>query len=335
MYAGYDNCGFCGVNATFIGNTGGSQDRSASFSSAPMITDYATGSISDDNLQVSITEDKGWDRILNAALYTNIRSDQTKQDSDTYIIWNFFDPVFISDPHGYFSSVDVIATQTGVRTMDITYDISWNKSLPKSDVLLEVADFQSNTYTTSIPAAWKTFPVKQVAHVTPEETSEETIAATAEKTSEETIAMLWDGGVMNHIFLSNNVDYALVSNMQYFVEDDVIDVTQDDNIVVQEQESAIEIFEKVTISQDNVKVGVNYLKTLVISGTLNDKIFSAGSNITFTVTSPDGTVSEISAVTTSDRTFKLPIITDKFESGTYQFQPIYNDHMGEPILYKH
>ena len=97
----------------------------------------------------------------------------------------------------------------------------------------------------------------------------------------------------------------------------------------------MQLFEKITLSQDNVKVGNKYLKTLVISGTLKDEFHQTGEPVTFYISSPDGSDSQITAVTTSARTFKVPIIIDEFESGIYQFQPSHKDLLGEPFSFKH
>jgi len=287
---------------------------------------YSNGVITDGNLQVTVKENKGWDRTLNVALYTNIREDQTKQDSDTYIIWNYFDPVHVSDPHGYFDNVNVVTAQSGVRTMDVTYEITWNKSLAKSDVILETTNFPGQVGTTIIKEAWKSFPIKQISYETPEETSVET--------SVETIMTLFDGGIMNHLLLNNNIDHALLSAVDYFVNDEIIDVSQD-VVVLEQEQGVVQLFEKITLSQDNMKVGNKYLKTLVISGTLKDEYHQIGEPVTFYISSPDGTDSQITAVTTSARTFKVPIIIDEFESGIYQFQPSHKDLLGEPFSFKH
>ena len=315
---------------SFEGNTGTTSDWNGitrgqpdvTVNQPPQATSYSNGVITDGNLQVTVKENSGWDRTLSVALYTNIREDQTKQDSDTYIIWNYFDPVHVSDPHGYFNTVNVVTAQSGVRTMDVTYEISWNKSLAKSDVILETSNFQSKVGTTIIKEAWKSFPVKQISYETPEETSKETIMT------------LFDGGVMNHLLLNNNIDHTLLSAVDYFVYDEIIDVSQD-VVVLQQEEGVVQLFEKMTLSQDNVKVGNKYLKTLVISGTLKDEFHQIGVPVTFYISSPDGTDSQITAVTTSARTFKVPIIIDEFESGIYQFQPKHNNLLGEPFSFKH
>ena len=313
--------GNAGTTSLWNGITRGEEPDKVS--APPQATSYSNGVITDGNLQVTVKENKGWDRTLNVALYTNIREDQTKQDSDTYIIWNYFDPVHVSDPHGYFDNVNVVTAQSGVRTMDVTYEISWNKSLAKSDVILETTNFQSQVGTTIIKEAWKSFPVKQISYETPEETPKETIMT------------LFDGGVMNHLLLNNNIDHTLLSAVDYFVYDEIIDVSQDEKVVLQQEVGVVQLFEKITLSQDNVKVGNKYLKTLVISGTLKDEFHQIGEPVTFYISSPDGTDSQITAVTTSARTFKVPIIIDEFESGIYQFQPSHKDLLGEPFSFKH
>ena len=313
--------GNTGTTNTFTASTLG--EEVGKVAPPPKATSYSSGTITDGNLQVTVKENSGWDRTLNVALYTNIREDQTKQDSDTYIIWNYFDPVHVSDPHGYFNNVNVVTAQSGVRTMDVTYEITWNKSLAKSDVILETSNFQSKVGTTIIKEAWKSFPVKQISYETPEETSKETIMT------------LFDGGIMNHLLLNNNIDHTLLSAVDYFVYDEIIDVSQDEKVVLQQEQGVVQLFEKITLSQDNVKVGHKYLKTLVISGTLKDEFHQIGEPVTFYISSPDGTDSQITAVTTSARTFKVPIIIDEFESGIYQFQPSHKDLLGEPFSFKH
>ena len=291
-------------------------------SSEPKITKFAIGDITNDNLQVTVKEDSGWDRTLNVALYTNITQDQTKEDSNTYIIWNYFDPLVVSDPHGYFDDVNVVTTQSGPRTMDIAYEITWNKPLGANDAIIETSDFQRNVGTTIIKDAWKSFPIKQISYEIPEETSKEIIMT------------LFDGAVMNHLLLGGGTVQAILDGNEYFVHDKIIDVSQD-VVVLQQEEEVIKLFEKFTLSQDNVKVGHKYFKTLVISGTLKDEFYQKGDSITFSISSPDGTESQITAVTTSARTFKVPIIIDEFESGSYQFQPIHSDLLGEPFFFKH
>ena len=149
------------------------------------------------------------------------------------------------------------------------------------------------------------------------------------------MALYDDGGVMNHLFLNNNIDYALLSDLQYFVTDGTIDVSQDEKTVVQNEDELVkQLFEKFTVSHDNVKIGQKYVKTLVISGTVNDEFF-AKEPVMFSISHPDGTESKINAYTTSAGTFKVPIIVDKFESGVYQFTPSHGDLLGELFSYKH
>ena len=289
----------------------------------PKTSAISSGDVTGGNLKVTLSEEKGWDRILSAALHTNITGDQTKEDSDTSITWHYFDGVTVVDPNNYFNEVNVVAEQSGVRTMDVTYEISWNRSLANNNAILESSDFPGNVGTTVIEDAWTSFPIKQVSHEIPDETSEETIM------------MLYDGGVMNHLLLNNDISYVL-DDMQYFIDDSIINVSQDEKVVTQNEVNSIkQLLEKVTISHDNVKIGTNYAKTLVISGTLNNEFYQAGEHVILSITSPDGSESQISAVTTSDRNFKVPIIVDDFQSGVYQFTPGHSIHLGESFSYKH
>ena len=312
--------GGAGTTALFKHSTLGEEPDKAA--PPPKATSYSTGLITGGNLQVTVKENSGWDRTLNVALYTNVREDQTKQDSDTSIIWNYFDGVTVTDPHNYFDNVNVVTAQSGVRTMDVTYEITWNKSLAKNDAILETSNFQSKASTTIIKDAWLSFPIKQISYETPEEIPKETIMT------------LFDGGVMNHLLLNNNIDHTLLSAVDYFVYDEIIDVSQD-VVVLQQEQGVQQLFENITLSQDNIKVGHKYLKTLVISGTLKDGFHQIGEPVTFYISSPDGTDSQITAVTTSARTFKVPIVIDEFESGIHQFQPSHNDLLGEPFSFKH
>ena len=281
---------------------------------------YATGD-ADANLKVTLKENSGWDRILNVALYTNISAGEGIGASDTSITWNFFDGVSVTDPNNYFNDVNVVAEQSGVRTQDFTYEITWNKPLGANDVIIETKDFQSNAGLTVINEAWTSFPVTQVSYEIPEETSEETIMT------------LFDGGVMNHLLLNNDVSY--VENLQYFVEDAIIDVSQDDKVVVQSEDNVInQLFDKFTLSNDKIKVGHKYFETLVISGTIKGEFYQYGIPVTFSITNPDGSETKISAVTTSDRTFEVPMILDKSKTGLYQFTPSHGELLGELFSYR-
>ena len=323
------------INSGSSGNIGGSficancgdvrtlQNSMPSSNPSPQLVNYLNGEITNNDLKVTLYENKGWDRILNTVLYTNINADQGIGDSDTYITWNFFNGVSVTDPHGYFNDVNVVAEQSGVRTQDFTYDITWNKPLAKSAAVLESSDFQSKTGATAIGEGWKTFPVTQVSHEIPEETSDK-----------ETIAMLWNEGVMNHVFLANGIDYALVSDKQYFIQDESIDVSQDE-VVLEQEEGVIELFEDTTFSQESIKIGSKYIKTLVVSGTVNAKVFSIGNAVTFNIIGPDGSESKINAVTTSDRTFEVPIILEGLKSGTYQLVPVHDIHTGETLSFRY
>jgi len=297
--------------------------RASSGNADPRATSYAVGDVTSGNLKVTLKEDRGWDRILNTVLYTNISADQGIGASDTYITWNFFDGVSVTDPHGYFNDVDVVGERSGVRTQDFTYEITWNKSLGANDVIIETKDFQSNAGLTVIENAWTSFPVTQVSHEIPEETVEET-----------SMALYADGGVMNHVFLTNDIDYALVSDLKYFIQDGIIDVSQDE-VVLEQEEAVIELFEDVTLSKKSMKIGSEYIKTLVVSGTVNTKIFSAGNAVTFNIIGPHGSESKVNAVTTSDRTFEVPIILEGLKSGTYQLLPVHDIHTGETLSFRH
>ena len=289
----------------------------------PSVVNSLNGEITNNDLTLTLYENKGWDRILNTVLYTNINAGQGIENSDTYITWNFFNGVTVTDPHGYFNDVNVVAEQSGVRTQDFIYDITWNKPLAKSTAILEALDFQSKAATSTIGEGWQTFPVTQVSHEIPEETSDK-----------ETIAMLWNEGVMNHVFLANDVNYALVSDKQYFIQDESIDVSQDE-VVLEQEEGVIELFEDTTLSQESIKIGSKYIKTLVVSGTVNAKVFSIGNAVTFNIIGPDGSESKINAVTTSDRTFEVPIILEGLKSGTYQLVPIHDIHTGETLSFRY
>ena len=83
--------GNTGTTNTFTASTLG--EEVGIVAPPPKAISYSSGVITGGNLQVTVKENSGWDRTLNVALYTNITEDQTKQDSDTYIIWNYFDPV--------------------------------------------------------------------------------------------------------------------------------------------------------------------------------------------------------------------------------------------------
>jgi len=95
------------------------------------------------------------------------------------------------------------------------------------------------------------------------------------------------------------------------------------------------LFEDTTLSQESIKIGSKYIKTLVVSGTVNAKVFSIGNAVTFNIIGPDGSESKINAVTTSDRTFEVPIILEGLKSGTYQLVPIHDIHTGETLSFRY
>lgn len=316
--AGTVDLAISGINTITTTDAGGE-----TVESSPLASSYATGAVTDGNLKVTLSEDKGWDRILNVVLHTNINSGDAITDSDTSITWNYFNGVTVIDPNNYFKNVNVVAEQSGVRTMDLTYEISWNKSLPRANVILETSDFPGNVGTTTIASAWTSFPATQVDFEVPEASNNGEVMA------------LWADGAMNHAFLTNDVDYEVLGDIQYFVSDEIIDISQDATVVLDEEEGVVQLFESITLSKDYVKIGAKYSKTLVITGTLKGEFFGGGEPVMFTVSNPDGSESQLSAVTTSARTFQIPIIIDEFESGVYQFNPSHNDHIGEPLLFSH
>ena len=254
------------------------------------------------NIAATLSDKLGWDRILWAAVLI---------DDDTSVTWDYFDGTTVTDPNGYFRQAGATAVQSGVRTLDVDFSIIFAKTVKNSDVTLQSSNFKGDV---------KTIVIKEAVE----------IVEVAEAPS---------NIVVNLELASPNCE---CGGVKYYTGDDVINVSYD-NIIQMEsvaQEAIVlqQIFEMLTISQEPVKMGYEYVDMLLISGTISDDVYSKGHFLSFTIPDRDGTESIIKAKITSDRTFEIPINIDQYTPGKYQIQPHYwnysDEILSEPIFFK-
>ena len=254
------------------------------------------------NVAASLSDKQGWDRILWASVLI---------DDDTSVTWDYFDGTTVTDPNGYFRQAGVTAVQSGILTLDVDFAITFAKSVTNSDVTLQSSNFKGDV---------KTIVIKEA----------EEIVEVAEAPS---------NIVVNLELASPNCE---CGGVKYYTGDDVINVSYDNIIqmdsVAQEEIVLQQIFEMLTISQEPVRMGYEYVDMLLISGTISDDVYSKGHFLTFIIPDRDGTESLIKAKITSDRTFEVPINIDQYAPGKYQIQPQYwnysDEILSEPVFFK-
>ena len=257
------------------------------------------------NVQATVFEAKGWDRILNVALLFG---------DDTSVAWNYFDGTSVVDPKGYFREAGVITAESGVRTLDVDFAIKFAKTVQGPEVTLEITNFTGET---------KSILVKE---------AEEIVEAQEAPSS---------NVVENLELASPNCD---CGGVKYYTNDDLINVSYDSislvkNTVVQEEETITQkLFNSISLSQETTKVDGQYVDILVISGTLNPEFYDRGHFLSFTVPDSDNHQSKISAVVTFDATFSVPIYLDGLTPGQYEVQPNYWNYseeiLSEPIPFR-
>jgi len=257
------------------------------------------------NVQATVFEAKGWDRILNVALLFG---------DDTSVAWNYFDGTSVVDPKGYFREAGVITAESGVRTLDVDFAIKFAKTVQGPEVTLEITNFTGET---------KSILVKE---------AEEIVEAQEAPPS---------NVVENLELASPNCD---CGGVKYYTNDDLINVSYDSislvkNTVVQEEETITQkLFNSISLSQETTKVDGQYVDILVISGTLNPEFYDRGHFLSFTVPDSDNHQSKISAVVTFDATFSVPIYLDGLAPGQYEVQPNYWNYseeiLSEPIPFR-
>ena len=257
------------------------------------------------NVQATVFEAKGWDRILNVALLFG---------DDTSVAWNYFDGTSVVDPKGYFREAGVITAESGVRTLDVDFAIKFAKTVQGPEVTLEITNFTGET---------KSILVKE---------AEEIVEAQEAPPS---------NVVENLELASPNCD---CGGVKYYTNDDLINVSYDSislvkNTVVQEEETITQkLFNSISLSQETTKVDGQYVDILVISGTLNPEFYDRGHFLSFTVPDSDNHQSKISAVVTFDATFSVPIYIDGLAPGQYDIQPHYWNYseeiLSEPIPFR-
>jgi hypothetical protein len=106
--------------------------------------------------------------LEHVALYTNLRGlEKEIPNSDTYIVYNKGKPVEVVDPHGIFSDVKVSIEKDGLKHR-LKYDITFAKSMEKSDIILRAWDQNKNSIDTKIFDAWQVVESSETSTVSNE-----------------------------------------------------------------------------------------------------------------------------------------------------------------------
>ena len=88
--------------------------------------------------------------IEHVGLYTNIRGAGGEiQDSDTYIIYDKGKSIEVTDPHGFFSGVNVTTSKEGYK-YNFLYDLKFARHMDTSDMIFRIWDEKRNSGDTKI-----------------------------------------------------------------------------------------------------------------------------------------------------------------------------------------
>ena len=102
------------------------------------------------SLKLLIYENSGTSLVQHVALYTNLRGLQREiPNSDTSIIYEKGKQIQVIDPNGFFSDVKV-STKESNGKLEISFDMTFAKSMEKSDIILRVWDESRNSADTKI-----------------------------------------------------------------------------------------------------------------------------------------------------------------------------------------
>jgi len=93
-------------------------------------------------LKLNLRDDTGIEHI---GLYTNLHGNEREiEDSDTYLIYNEYNPLEITDPNDLFSNVNFTVSDYGTKYV-IDYDITFAKPMNTSDIIFRVWDEKRNS----------------------------------------------------------------------------------------------------------------------------------------------------------------------------------------------
>ena len=91
--------------------------------------------------------------LQKAQLYLNLRGIQREiHQSDTYIQYDKFNPLVITDPHGYFSNVDV-NVENANGFLNYKFTILFDKTMEQSNLILQYIDEINNFKKIELPDA--------------------------------------------------------------------------------------------------------------------------------------------------------------------------------------
>ena len=106
-------------------------------------------------LQIRLKDDELSQHVQTVALYTNIRDKfSDKQFSDTYIVFDRYQPLMVFDPNHLFKEVK---TKESVENGEYwaIFDLVFAKPMEKSDIVIEAWDDSRNPTTAKIVDAWE------------------------------------------------------------------------------------------------------------------------------------------------------------------------------------
>ena len=176
-------------------------------------------------LRFDFIEGGGIGNIEHFGFFTNIRDGQKKYVSDASI---YYDPlkspaITINDPKGIFSDANVEILQKDATNFVIQYELTFAKSMPKSDIILESWNLQKWLSTNKLPGSIEVLGSELV-----QQASEQYSETAFENTQEEiavpvwikTNAKLWSEGTIDN----DN----FISGIEYLVNEGIIQVSRKD-----------------------------------------------------------------------------------------------------------
>jgi hypothetical protein len=177
-------------------------------------------------LRFDYAEGGGIGKIEHIGLYTNIRNGQKRQDSDAYIYYDAlkFPQLTIHDPNGMFSEVGFDILPKDATNFVLKYEVTFAKTMPTSDFILEGWNTQKWSSITKIPNAIEVLS----SGIVQQSASEPIVDTFVEDITNDKVIPVWvksnakwwsDGTIDNENF---------ISGIEYLVNEGIIKVSLDD-----------------------------------------------------------------------------------------------------------
>jgi hypothetical protein len=179
---------------------------------------------------VKIYEDGGPSNVDYFALYTNLEYNVIQGSSkDTSLIFQKGEEFSFLDPYGLFSFANLTKKQEVGDKLELTFDIVFEKPMPKKDIILVAWDFKRDRVQTTLLDAWE---VVESGNATQAEVLDKEIIQSEEETeeivtpiSEITIpswiksnASWWYDGTIN--------DEEFVQGIKYLINEKIMTIPQ-------------------------------------------------------------------------------------------------------------